>query len=136
MRSAAGALWVIWRCRQSLSSAWAISTRGWPLGICATVLLLRVMLHSASGFKGAKRAVTLRAVDIVTLQAVGSLQLPDQPSNTKPAAGTARRLTTLPSAKSATQVLPQSRLAGMLTTRPPLGAVTVSRCVGPVTASA
>ncbi|MBI3325008.1 MAG: hypothetical protein HYZ92_06975 [Candidatus Omnitrophica bacterium] len=64
-------------------------------------------------------AVTLRLVVIETVQLVAvPLQLPDQPPKVEPEAVLAVRVTEVPLAKLALQVLPQLIPAGLLVTVP------------------
>jgi len=62
----------------------------------------------------AKFAVTLLTASIDTAQGPVPVQAPVQPVNTDPASGTAVKLTTVPQLKSAVQILPQFKPAGVL----------------------
>src|SRR5215208_1194657 len=64
-------------------------------------------------------AVTERAAFIVRVHVPVPEQSPDQPVKLSPDAGVAVRVTSVPSAKLAEQVAPQSIPAGLLVTVPP-----------------
>ena len=65
-----------------------------------------------------KVAVTLRASDMLTVQEPVPEQAPEKPAKVEPAAAVAVRLTVVPEAKLAEQVVPQSMPAGLLLTEP------------------
>jgi hypothetical protein len=65
-----------------------------------------------------KVAVTARSWSIVTVQLSVPLQAPPQPPNLEPAAGAAVKVTVVPCANWAEQLLPQSIPAGELVTVP------------------
>ena len=65
-----------------------------------------------------KFALTDFAASMVTLQAPVPLQAPLQPANVKPESGVAVKLTTVPLAKSAEQLVPQEIPGGELATVP------------------
>src|SRR5690349_6209557 len=65
-----------------------------------------------------KVALTARASDIVTLQAPGPVQAPDQPAKVEPEAGVAFSVTSVSASKEALQVEPQSIPVGELVTVP------------------
>jgi hypothetical protein len=76
---------------------------------------------------GPNVAVTFRAALIVTVQVPVPLQAPDQPVKVEPAVGAAVRVTDVPSAILAEQVLPQLMPAGELTVPVPVPALVTDR---------
>jgi hypothetical protein len=83
-----------------------------------TLVGLRVIEESAAGGLELKVALTDFAASMVTLQAPVPLQAPLQPANVKPESGAAVKLTTVPLAKSAEQLVPQEIPGGELATVP------------------
>jgi hypothetical protein len=92
-----------------------------PEGVLVTVPvpapLLATVRVKGPGF-AVKFALTDFAASMVTLQAPIPLQAPLQPANVKPESGTAVKLTTVPLAKSAEQLVPQEIPGGELATVP------------------
>jgi hypothetical protein len=80
-----------------------------PTGV---LVMLKVKLRRSN------RAATLLAASMVTVQAPVPAQAPDHPAKSDPGSGCAFKETSVPWAKAAEQVLPQSMPAGLLLTTP------------------
>ena len=96
-----------------------------PLAGKLSVVALWVTLATGGGGGGGGGTTTVSnvaatdlAASMVTTQAVVPAQAPDQPANTEPEAGVAVSETTVPAAKGALQVAPQSSPAGAEATLP------------------